>query len=84
MLFSEYLKEEFPKSFTERDGRLTFPSNAVYHDHDTVEHFDKFTMDTVMSECKEYTPDLLKLLIPTCLSVTPVAVADTMLPNSKR
>ena len=42
---------------------MTFPSNAAYHGPDTVEHFDEFSMDTVVSECKEYAPDLLKLLM---------------------
>ncbi len=37
------------------------PGNAVYHGSDSITHFDTFSVDTVVTEFKQFTPDLLQL-----------------------
>lgn len=59
----DQLQRYCPAQLSDQLAHLTFPSNAVYHGPDTVQHFHEFTMDTLISECKEYAPDLLKLVM---------------------
>ena len=42
--------------------QLMYPSRAVYHGPDTLEHFDSFCIDDVITEIRTYAPDLLHLL----------------------
>ena len=42
--------------------QLMHSSRAVYHGPDTLEHFDSFSIDGVISEIRTYAPDLLHLL----------------------
>lgn len=42
--------------------QLMHSSRAVYHGPDTLEYFDSFSIDGVISEIRTYAPDLLHLL----------------------
>ena len=40
---------------------LLHPSNVVFHGPDTVEHFDNFSIDNILSELKVKAPDVVDL-----------------------
>lgn len=56
----DQLQRYCPAQLSDQLAHLTFPSNAVYHGPDTVQHFSRVYDG---SECKEYAPDLLKLVM---------------------
>ena len=56
------LEKHAPERFSQQMNHLTFPSNAIYHGPDTLQHFTDFSMDVLIDECKQYAPDLFKLL----------------------
>lgn len=47
-----------PAALSDQLGYLASPGNAVYHGPDTLKHFSDFTIDGLISECKEHAPDV--------------------------
>ena len=53
--------EQPPRLADEMNHMLT-PDCALYHGPNTIEHFDKFSMDSLMEEARTLAPDLYSLL----------------------
>ena len=64
----EQLREAEYQKLDDQMQQLLEPSNAIFHGPDTIEHFNDFSIDKVMSEIRKNAPDVLDLFqsLATC------------------